>query len=975
MPPYFPAVTSGYTFTQGVDISTEILAEAAGGVGGFRYGLSGLPDGLSFDPASRTLSGAPAADGDYSMTYTATDADGATASAAIAVTVLAVAESHGGNHPPVILTLPPVWDNIPKLPEGDYVRLYLEEGHELDNGSWFEDPDGDPLIFSVESQYPGIATVRISGGNGLETEVRNAGTVLITITATDPAGETADHVVTIVAIAERYTREIPENSPPGSPVGAPVSGQVSGGVSPSHYQLLGPDASTFVIDPASGQISLANHTSLDYETKTSYDVYVLYDMGGTAARIDVTIEVTDIAPPGTPDEPTVERLATDTPGETGLRVTWTPPAGGPVDEYVLRRLRDTLATELESPYDKTQTSVEVWGLQHSTHYGFGVRADNVEGNGPDSVATWQMTNRPPQPNGGYIDRTPQVGTERTFDIVADGKFTDADGDTLRVYGSSDLPGFVSVRVEEANGSLTAQALNPGRVARVTYGVTDGYGGKAELVMQLTGERSETLTVPENSPPGTPVGDPVTGTPYQGAALTYRLTGDAKDTFDIDGATGQISVAEGASLDYETGPNTFTGQVKYEVAGRNAVVDVTIEVTDVRPDAPEAPTAERLRTDTIGETGLGVAWTPPNDNGFPITEYKLRFRKESEETTTGVTLDSPSAEVGGLEPGATYHFKVRAVSAEGDGPWSEEGAGSTNRPPSMLEGERDGSYQIPGTVVIDPRNNFVDDDGDTLKFYRLESQHPGLMPARVGPDGTLATVELYHPISSLITYTLHDGYGGSVQDSFTTTATRSENRQVPENSPPGTAVGSPVAGRPYLEETFTYSLTGAAAAKFSINPATGQVEVKDGVSLDYETGPNRFEGQVEYTVGGQPARISVVIEVTDIPPPAKPDAPTVERQRSHVGQTGLIVDWTAPETTAVRRLPNTMWSTGYRARGTGHSTGWTFRLPTAICGDYRPARPTRFGCARSAPKGTANGRIRVRQRPTARRPLTARSLAR
>ena len=437
-----------------------------------------------------------------------------------------------------------------------------------------------------------------------------------------------------------------------------------------------------------------------------------------------------------------------------------------------------------------------------------------------------MTNRPPQPNGGYIDRTPQVGTERTFDIVADGKFTDADGDTLSVFGSSDLPGFVSVRVDEANGSLTAQALNPGRVARVTYGVTDGYGGKAELVMQLTGERSETLTVPENSPPGTPVGAPVTGTPYQGAALTYRLTGDAKDTFDIDGATGQISVAEGASLDYETGPNTFTGQVKYKVTGRNAVVDVTIEVTDVRSAAPEAPTADRLRTDTIGETGLGVTWTPPNENGFPITEYKLRFRKESEETTTSVTSSArpplPAPRCWDLR--ARHHLSFQGTRDQRRGRSApgrkREREQPTGRPPCSSS-EDDGSYQIPGTVVIDPRNNFADDDGDTLKFYRLESQHPGLLPARVGPDGTVATVELDHPISSLITYTLHDGYGGSVQDSFTTTATRSETRQVPENSPPGTAVGAPVAGRPYLEETFTYSLTGAAAAKFSINPATAR----------------------------------------------------------------------------------------------------------------------------------------------------------
>ena len=55
-------------------------------------------------------------------------------------------------------------------------------------------------------------------------------------------------------------------------------------------------------------------------------------------------------------------------------------------------------------------------------------------------------------------------------------------------------------------------------------------------------------VAENSPAGTPVGALVTATDPDGDALTYALVGARE--FTIDAATGQISVAQGASLDYE-----------------------------------------------------------------------------------------------------------------------------------------------------------------------------------------------------------------------------------------------------------------------------------------------------------------------------------------------------------------------------------------------------------------------------------------
>ena len=87
------------------------------------------------------------------------------------------------------------------------------------------------------------------------------------------------------------------------------------------------------------------------------------------------------------------------------------------------------------------------------------------------------------------------------------------------------------------------------------------------------------SVAENSPAGTAVGDPVTGTPYDDGdpdtddALTYTLTGEAATSgaFVIDAASGQISVAEGATLDYET-KSSYTGKVNWTVQGQAAVAE-------------------------------------------------------------------------------------------------------------------------------------------------------------------------------------------------------------------------------------------------------------------------------------------------------------------------------------------------------------------------------------------------------------------
>ena len=78
--------------TAGSEMDSVVLPEASGGSGDISYSVSELPDGVSFDPATRTISGTPTTADTTEVTYTATDSGGATASLTFSITVNAMLE-------------------------------------------------------------------------------------------------------------------------------------------------------------------------------------------------------------------------------------------------------------------------------------------------------------------------------------------------------------------------------------------------------------------------------------------------------------------------------------------------------------------------------------------------------------------------------------------------------------------------------------------------------------------------------------------------------------------------------------------------------------------------------------------------------------------------------------------------------------------------------------------------------------------
>ena len=134
--------------------------------------------------------------------------------------------------------------------------------------------------------------------------------------------------------------------------------------------------------------------------------------------------------------------------------------------------------------------------------------------------------------------------------------------------------------------------------------------------------------------------------------------------------------------------------------------------------------------------------------------------------------------------------------------------------------------------------------------------------------------------------------------------------VNENAEADVAFRDPVAATdPDSGAMLTYSLSGADANAFAIEPSTGQLKTKG--PLDYEGSQNVYDVVVTASDGALTDSVDVSIAVNDVKePPGAPDAPMVEAASTD-GQTALDVTWTAPSNTGP---PITDYDVQYREAG-------------------------------------------------------------
>lgn len=199
---------------------------------------------------------------------------------------------------------------------------------------------------------------------------------------------------TVSGRAANEIRRIGENAETDELIGAPIT--VDSGVGGSLvHELEGPDASAFVINTGTGQLTTRDDTVYDHEARSFHWVTVAVDDGNSKARIGARVEVTDrIEPPYRPNPPTGTSVT-----DTSMRLTWGPPAnqGPPIVEYDHRLRPAEGGNWIEGTRMSLQgTEAIVEGLVPDASYEAALRASSDEGSSPWSEAS-QVKQWPPAP--------------------------------------------------------------------------------------------------------------------------------------------------------------------------------------------------------------------------------------------------------------------------------------------------------------------------------------------------------------------------------------------------------------------------------------------------------------------------------------------------------------------------------------------------------------------------------------------------
>ena len=277
-------------------------------------------------------------------------------------------------------------------------------------------------------------------------------------------------------------------------------------------------------------------------------------------------------------------------------------------------------------------------------------------------------------------------------------------------------------------------------------------------------------------------------------------------------------------------------------------------------------------------GVILTWDTPPDNGSPITKYQYNRDFSSFEDVPGSGPATTHFVVAGLTDGTEYYFQLRAINNMGDGTLAHV----TVTPATP---------QVPGKPTVltatagDREVTLIWEDpiNPTITKYQYRQSEDGGETWPVGwmDIPTSAFREINHTSYTLsnltngIEYTFSIvPYNSTGAGPWSETVTGTPNRApsldevdyylvIPEDSLPGTDVEDPITARDLDGDDLTFSLSGAVAESFQIEPQTGQIRVSTGTQLDYET-RIEYTGKVRVNDGrGGQDEAKLTIKITNV----------------------------------------------------------------------------------------------------------------
>jgi large repetitive protein len=459
--------------------------------------------------------------------------------------------------------------------------------------------------------------------------------------------------------------------------------------------------------------------------------------------------------------------------------------------------------------------------------------------------------------------------------------------TYSLTGDSSGGGF---KIDSATGIVTIAdptkidyESSPGHAYSVTVQATDGVLVTSQTFSvhvndvapsTPTDSNGAANTVVEGAAVNTLVGITASSTDINGGTVTYSLLDNANGAFQINAVTGVVSVADSTKVDFESsgGHYDITVQASDGTLPSTHSQQFTITVTDLPPVISSPATAsfnEGVAANTVVYTA--VALDPPVVNGIgtgPVT-YALSGPDAAAFTIDPTTGAVKINAVPDFETKSSYSFTITA----------SDSSGAFNTEPVNL------SVNDLPPVISSPASASVNEGvAANTHVYTAAAADPGGGTVTYALTGTDASAFTIDPTTGIVSinavpdFETKSSYSFNVKASdasgaFNTEAVTLSVNDLPPTIAPGTPFtldeGVPAGTLVYAAiatdpggGAVTYSLTGADAGAFSIDPS-GIVTI-NGVP-DFETRSSYHFNVKASDSSGAFTTQALTVTINDLPP--------------------------------------------------------------------------------------------------------------
>lgn len=784
--------------------------------------------------------------GTDSLSYTVSDGSARSRTALVEITVTPV------NDPPVLLSEPGARGQEDGTAEG-IVQA--------------EDPDGDPLDYSVLSQgSQGTARVFEDGSFVYTPEPDTFGTDSFTVRVSDGNGGTLSVDVPV---------EIGEvNDPPeafGGPVTVPEDATVEGTVTAIDADG---DALAYAVvtDVQNGALTFGPDGSYSYAPAADFAgtdsfTYRVDDGRGGTDSATVTLTVA-----GENDAPTADALAARGDEDTELALT---PSGSDPEG-------DALSFAIADAPANGQARVEGGQIVYTPDADF---------NGTDSfsyTASDGVLQSAPAPVEITIDPVndapvaPDARFETDEDVALSGALAarDVDGDAL-AHAAASAPASGTLDLAPDGVFTYTPAADFTGTDRFDYIVTDGQGGRATGTVRIdvTSENDAPVADPKqvNTDEDVPVSVMPTGSDVDGDPLTFEIA-QAPLSGTVQEVGGAFVYTPGADFD---GTDSFTyTATDGDLVSEEAVVTISVAPVNDAPvagddgaevDEDGAVAIPVLDNDTdVDGDALSVAavGAPANGTAQVAGDGTITYTPEPDFNGTDSFTYTVSDGRGGTDSAAV----TVTVAPVNDAPVADAKQAAT-----------------PEDAAVSVMPTGSDVDGDALDFERAGA--PAFGTVRENDDGTF-------------TYTPDENFNGT--DSFTYVAS---DGALSSPEAVVTIDVAPVNDAPVLSGAFLEAEAGAEAtgglavadpdtgdsAAFEIvaDPADGTASVDGPGNVAYTPDPDfagidRFDVTVTDGAGASDtARVNVAVGASAVAAPNGQELSVVIDTEGDTGAAGSV----------------------------------------------------------------------------------------